>query len=246
MKMNQAKKLYQSLQQEKAFFVTNKGEQKWATRVGRGEEEKFSVPGCSRRMLPTDEKISSRLVVISENRRRRQTLFLSTSVATISLSFFFFLVFVMLMCVCVCVCVSEREREREGVCVYNLRVKKVKKAKTRKREERAFSGLKSAKTGLAQLRSAENQFHILILSHSHSLSLIFLSLSPFSRTFGVSLHLGHASPSITNQGLLEGTQIFFQQAHFSARFNVQCTPESLTAPLCIGPPGCDVTGVGGA
>jgi hypothetical protein len=73
MKMNQAKKLYQSLRElKKAFFVTNKGEQKWATRVGRGEEEeKFSVPDCSRRMLPTDEKISRRLVVISENRRRR-------------------------------------------------------------------------------------------------------------------------------------------------------------------------------
>ena len=135
-----------------------------------------------------------------------------------------------------------------------MRPKKVKKAKTRKetervrereRERESFQRLKSAKTRLAQLRSAENQFHILTLAASPlppSLAVLPHSPLPLSPSLlnsllGFSLHLGHAPPSRTNQGLLGGTQIFLQLSHFSASIGGQCGGDL----LCIGPPTGDVT-----
>ena len=215
------KKLYQSSTTRRPFLWPTKGNKSGQL----GKKEKFSVPVCSRRMLPTDEKISRRLVVISEQATTFPTssfcpdaLYLCNSPPSVFLTRLLF--FVMLMCL-----LSWKKLKRQ-------------KPENEKEKERTFIRLKSAKTRLAQLRSAENQFHILTLSRS----LLSLSLSLFNSLLGFSLHLGHASPSITNQGLLEGTQIFFQLSHFSAPFNGQCN----SARLCIGPPPGDVTRGGGA
>ena len=135
-------------------------------------------------------------------------------------------------------------------------LKKVEKAKSRKETARAFSGLKSEKTGLAKLRSAENQFHILILSfpqHSLSLSLplsLFpapsLTLSPYL-TFGVFVASWARSAIHNKSGIVRRHSDFLLLllSHFYASpfaGGGQCNRRQ----LCIGPPARDVTRGGGA
>lgn len=110
------KKLYQSSTTRRPFLWPTKGNKSGQL----GKKEKFSVPVCSRRMLPTDEKISRRLVVISE----QATTFLRLSLCSNALY----------------VCHSSPSLSFTLFCdaYVSTKLKKVKKAKTRKRERENF------------------------------------------------------------------------------------------------------------